>query len=573
MQIGTDLVTQRHAPQTVLALFVVAGMLLAGCNRQIQRNESLEHPPQKELPPAGDDFFQDITDYSGITFRHTIGDEELSNIIESDGGGAAMLDYDRDGAIDIYVVNGTYSEEFSSGDRPGSLPRNALFRNRGNGQFIDVTGQAGVGDTGYGIGVTVGDYDNDGYPDIYVTNYGPNVLYRNNGDGTFTDRTGEAGVGGDAFSVGAAWFDYDRDGLLDLYVGNYVEFDPEYNLYYMPDGFPGPLNYDGQPDVLYHNLGDGRFEDVTEAMGLVRRDGRAMGVSATDYDNDGYPDLYVANDQMANYMFRNVGGKKFEEVAVRAGTAFNHTGEATSSMAVAFGDYDGNGLPDLFVSDESYNALYTNLGDGRFSDFAGQAGIAALSGQYTGWASAFIDYDNNMLLDIFTVNGDIQHLYGQEDQVFENQGDGRFKDVSVNLGAYFREEYVGRGACFGDLDNDGDIDAFIMVLDDKPVVLRNDSGNAMNWILIGLVGTTSNRDGVGAKVSVKTGDKVQVSEKKSGSGYLSQNDPRLHFGLGAHTTIEQIRIVWPSGKVQILEHVAANQIITIEEGVEYSPDV
>ncbi|MDX1636342.1 MAG: CRTAC1 family protein [Balneolaceae bacterium] len=551
---------------TIPLLFVAVGSLLMGCTREIEPRSTTGNSPVPELPPEGEDFFLDITEYSGIDFRHTIGDEELSNIIESDGGGAAFLDYNQDGAIDLYVVNGAYSEEFSTGDAPSEIPRNALYKNMGNGQFIDVTDEAGVGDTNFGIGVTAGDYNNDGYPDIYVTNYRRNTLYRNNGDGTFSNVTDRAAVGGDEFSVGAIWLDYDRDGLLDLYVGNYVEYDPEYNLYYMPDGFPGPLNFDGQADRLYHNLGEGRFDDVTRAMGLVRKNGRAMGVASSDYDNDGYPDIYVANDQMANYMFRNIRGQKFEEVAIQAGTAFNHTGEATSSMAVDFGDYDGNGLLDLFVSDESYNALYTNLGDGRFTDFSSQSGIAALSGQHTGWASSFIDYDNNMFLDIFTVNGEIQHLHGQEDQLFENQADGRFEDVSVNLGSYFREAYVGRGACFGDIDNDGDIDAFIVVLDDRPILLRNDKGNEGNWLMVNLVGTISNQDGVGAKVTVIAGGKEQISEKTSGSGYLSQNDPRLHFGLGSNETVQQISVAWPSGVVQTIENIDSNQILTIEEG-------
>ncbi|MDX1617768.1 MAG: CRTAC1 family protein, partial [Balneolaceae bacterium] len=431
---------------------------------------------------------------------------------------------------------------------------------------VDVTEEAGVGDTSFGLGVAVGDYDNDGYPDIYVTNYRENVLYSNNGDGTFEDVTPTAGVGGgDVFSVGAVWLDYDNDGYLDLYVGNYVRFDPEYELYYTPDGFPGPLNFDGQPDVLYRNQGDGRFEDVTESTGVIRKEGRAMGVSAADYNNDGYQDIYVANDQMANYLFRNDGGRGFTEVAVETGTAFNHTGEATSSMAVDFGDYDGNGLPDLFVSDESYSALYTNLGNGGFADLSYQAGIAIPSGQHIGWASAFIDYDNDMALDIFKVNGEIQHLHGQEDQLFENRQDGRFEEVSLSLGPYFTDERVGRGACFGDLDNDGDLDLFIVNLDDRPVMLRNERGNDNHWILIRLEGTASNRDGIGAKLTVKAGNRIQVAEKRNAGGYLSQNDPRIHVGLGDNALVERIEVKWPSGIRQTVENIQANQILTISE--------
>lgn len=549
----------------IISLFVTTGFLFAGCSENSRPMQAAASAPNMKLPPAGEHFFQDIGRYSGIDFVHSFGDDELSNIVESVGGGAALLDYDRDGFLDIYIVNGSFTEEFSSGEKPEKPLRNALYKNLGNAQFVNVTNRAGVGDTGFGLGVAVGDYDNDGYPDIYVTNYERNVLYHNNGDGTFSDVTRAAGVGDEEFSVGAVWLDYDKDGLLDLFVGNYVRFDPKYNLFYAPDGFPGPLNFDGQPDRLYHNLGSGRFEDVTEAMGVHRKDGRAMGVSSADYNNDGYPDIYVANDQMANYLFRNDGSNGFTEVAVEAGTAFNHTGEATSSMAVDFGDYDGNGLLDLFVSDESYSALYTNMGSGGFRDLSYQSGIAVPSGQYIGWASAFIDYNNNMTLDIFKVNGEIQHLHGQEDQLFENNEDGNFEDVSVSLGPYFSEEYVGRGACFGDMDNDGDLDVFIVNLNDRPVLLRNDKGNSNNWILIRLVGTSSNRDGIGAKLKIKAGNTVQFIEKKNAGGYLSQNDPRVHVGLDDNPLIEQIEISWPSGKLQTLNNVEANQILTIEE--------
>lgn len=524
-----------------------------------------ENSPLPELPPKSEYFFLDITEYSGIDFIHTIGDEELSNLIESDGGGAALLDYDQDGYIDIYITNGSFSEDFSSGEKPEKLPENALFRNLGNGQFTNVTDEAAVGDTGFGMGVTVGDFDNDGYPDIYLCNYGPNVLYHNNGDGTFSDETKNAGVAGHACSVGAVWLDYDNDGLLDLYVGNYVQFDPKYNLFYTPDGFPGPMNFDGQPDVLYHNLGNGQFEDATETAGVYQKEGRAMGVGSADYDNDGFADIYVANDHMVNYLFHNNGGKGFTEVAIQAGVAFNQSGEATTSMAVDFADYNGDGLVDLFVSDDSYSSLYTNMGNGVFADMSYPSGVAIPSGQHIGWTSAFIDYDNDMDVDIFKVNGAIQHLYGQEDQLFENMGNGKFEDVSVDRGPYFQKEYVGRGGCFGDFDNDGDLDAFIANLNDHPRLVRNDKGNEKNWILIKLVGKESNRDGVGAKLKVKTGDKIQVAEKKNASGYLSQNDPRVHFGLSDFSSIDEIEIFWPSGKVQTLEGIAANQIITIEE--------
>ncbi|MFQ5690732.1 MAG: CRTAC1 family protein [Gemmatimonadota bacterium] len=509
--------------------------------------------------------FADVTQQAGIDFVYSIGDDSLSNLVESSGGGAAFLDYDQDGYLDLYVVNGAFIEGFSQGPRPKGSLRNRLYRNRGDGTFEDATDRAGTGDSGYGMGVVVADYDNDGYPDIYVSNYGPNVLYHNNGDGTFSELTDRAGVGGAEASTGSVWLDYDNDGLLDLYVGNYIDFDPEYSYYYAPDGFPGPLAYRGQADVLYRNRGDGTFEDVTERVGVYRPEGRAMGVSAVDYDGDGYVDIYVANDAMQNYLFHNEGGQRFRDVALRAGVAYNHQGDATSTMAVDFADYDGDGLLDMYVSDLSFSALYRNEGMGLFVDRTYSAGIAAQAGQFVGWGVAFLDYDNDGDPDIFQVNGEADHLFGQEDQLFEDLGDGTFRDVSLERGRYFRNKLVGRGAAFGDYDNDGDVDVFIVNLNDRGVLLRNEGGSRNGWLLIRLVGRSSNRDGVGTRVTVVTGDRAQVAQKKSATGYLSQNDPRMHFGLGAATVVDRIEVRWPSGKLQLLEAVRARQILTITE--------
>ena len=400
-----------------------------------------------------------------------------------------------------------------------------------------------------------------------MCNYGLNVLYHNNGDGTFTNVASDLGIEGNAetFSIAAMWIDYDLDGLLDLYVANYLDYDPSYNLFYSPDGYPGPLNFDGQPDILYRNLGNGQFEDVTEEMGLYMEDGRAMGVGTADYNNDGYPDIYVANDMMTNYLFRNDEGNGFTDIGMESHAAFNHTGEGTSSMSVVFGDYDGNGFIDMYVTDDNYGALYTNIDGERFVDMSHPAGIAIPSGQYAGWGSALIDYDNNMNIDIFKINGDIQHLHGQEDQVFKYSQNRSFVDVSQSLGPYFSEENVGRGAAFGDIDNDGDIDVFISNLGGEFTLLRNDKGNENNWILIDLIGNKSNRDAIGAKVTVIAGGNSRVLEKTSAGGYLSQNDPRLHFGLADFSVIDQIKIRWPSGILQELDNIEPNQILTIQE--------
>lgn len=522
----------------------------------------------KSVPAANDDFYQEIGKEIGLDFVHSIGDKELTNIVESSGAGAAFLDYDQDGFIDLYVCSGTWVSGINNIDeKPAVMPENHLYHNLGNGTFEDVTKKADVGGPWYSMGVTVGDYNNDGFPDMFVSNYGLNVLYKNNGNGSFSDVTKKANVSGTEkeFSVGAVWFDYDNDGFLDLYVGNYLNFDPNYKYYYAPDGFPGPLAYDAQPDILYHNNGDGTFEDVTKSMGITDLDGRAMGVGAIDYDEDGFVDLYVANDHTMNYLWHNNGGKGFSDMGTPSGTAFGQSGESAISMSVDFADYTGSGRMGMFISDDKYCRLYENTGSGLFTEKSYPSGIAIPAGQYVGWSSSFIDYNNDGLVDIYKTNGALKHLYGQEDQIFENTGEGKFKDVSTESGKYFLQELVGRGACFGDYDNDGDIDAYIVNLNDRGAFLRNNKGNKNNWLTINLIGTTSNRDGIGARIKIFSGGKEQNSQKKSTTGYLSQNDPRMHFGLAKNDMIQKIEVKWPSGKDQLLENINANQILTITE--------
>ncbi|TVQ65929.1 MAG: CRTAC1 family protein [Balneolaceae bacterium] len=535
------------------------------CNND---NESLSQVSENfshQLPGEEGDLFKDITVAAGISFEHNMGDDYLTNVIESVGGGCVFFDYNQNGLMDLYIANGIHHDVLSSGERSSLISGNVLYENLGNGRFADRTQQSRTGDLSYSMAVTVGDFDNDGFPDIYVSNYGPNTLFRNNGDGTFTDVTERAGVAGNESSAGAVWLDYNRNGLLDLYVANYVEFNPNLNLAYAPDGYPGPLNFRGQPDRLYRNNGDGTFTDVTVEMGLYRPEGRAMGVGSIDIDGDGYPEIFVANDAMPNYLFKNNQGESFTDIAVRAGIAFNRGGEATASMAFSFGDYTGNGDIDLFVTDDTYNSLYQNRGGLLFSDVSFQSGIAMASGQHVGWAASFIDYNNNTLRDLFITNGELKHTYGQEDQLFRNNGDGSFTEISAELGSYFSQARVGRGACIGDYDNDGDLDIFIVNLNEASVLLRNDTAKENHWLLVDLIGTRSNRDGIGASVSVTAGGITQVAQKTGGGHYLSQNDPRLHFGLAEHNVIDLIEVKWPSGAVQILENISANQILTIEE--------
>jgi enediyne biosynthesis protein E4 len=548
---------------TFLSVFLILFLTISSC----QSNKSSHKQSESSVPAPTDDYFQEIGKEIGIDFIHSIGDKELTNIVESSGAGAAFLDYDQDGFIDLYLCNGTWVKGLSSVEKPDKMPENHLYRNLGNGTFEDVTKKAGVGGPWYSMGVTVGDYNNDGYPDLYVSNYGVNVLYKNNGNGTFSDVTKRSKTGGreNDFSVGAVWFDYDNDGFLDLYVGNYLNFDPNYKYYYAPDGFPGPLAYDAQPDVLYHNNGDGTFDDVTQAMGIVDRDGRAMGVGAIDYDDDGFTDVYVANDHSMNYLWHNNGGKGFTDMGTPSGTAFGQSGESAVSMSVDFADYTGSGRMDMFISDDKYCRLYENLGNGIFADKSYPSGIAMPAGQYVGWSSSFIDYNNDGLVDIYKANGALKHLYGQEDQLFENIGDGKFKDVSTESGKYFLKELVGRGACFGDYDNDGDVDGYVVNLNDRGSFLRNNKGNENNWVSLKLVGTTSNRDGIGARIKLTSGSMTQITQKKSTTGYLSQNDPRIHFGLAKNNVIDKIEIKWPSGKVQVLENIKVNQFLTVKE--------
>ncbi|HLF35386.1 MAG TPA: CRTAC1 family protein [Cyclobacteriaceae bacterium] len=539
-----------------------------GCRPENASNQKSGDPNKalkSYIPEDGGIYFNDITLPAGIDFRHSYGDDHLNNLVESDGGGAAFLDYDQDGFIDLFMTTGINDKRVSKDHAPDGKLMNRLFRNLGDGSFSDVTRAAKLNTQGYAMGVAVGDYDNDSYPDIYICNFGINTLYHNNGNGTFSDETKTSGTGGNELSIAAVWFDYDNDGLLDLYVGNYIDFDVDYALYYAPDGFPGPLAYNGQADRLYHNLGKGQFKDVTEAMGVYQPLGRAMGVAAVDYDADGFTDIYISNDHMVNYLYHNEGGKGFKDVAVMAGVAANAMGDATTSMAVDFGDFNGDGLQDIFVSDDNYCSLYKNDGTGTFRDFANISGIAQASGQHVGWASSFFDYDNDGDEDLFKVNGELHHEFGEEDQLFENDGTGNFKDVSVQHGEYFQKEYVGRGACFGDYDNDGDIDAYIANLNSPGILIRNDGGNRNNWLIIELEGSRSNRDGVGTKVKVSASGKDRYAVKESASGYLSQNDHRLHFGLGNSEIIERIEVKWPSGELQVLENVAVNRILKIKE--------
>jgi enediyne biosynthesis protein E4 len=511
----------------------------------------------------------DITQKAGITFTHSIGDYTLSNIVESTGAGIAFLDYNGDGYLDIYFLNGSYIKEInhSRGRKLAGKLKNALYRNNGNGTFTDVTSQAGVGNQGYGMGCLWVDYDNDGDTDLYITNYGTNVLYRNNGNGTFTDVTMKAGVGGNnIFSTGCTFLDYDNDGFLDLYVGNYLLYDPNYKYFFAAEAFPGPLSYQGQADTLYRNLGNETFEDVTRKAGVYNPQGRAMGVASCDLDNNGSMDIFVANDAMENYFYSNSGKGTFTNIALLSGTGFGQNGEATSAMGPEFGDFDLDGLIDIMVPDMAYSCLYRNTGKGFFVEMSAQNGIAVACGQYTSWSGNFFDYDNDGFLDIFISNGDSHHLEPEEDLLFRNIKGKKFQDVSAQSGKDFQAKFVSRGSAVGDFDNDGDLDIVVLNLNNRPRLLRNEGGNRNHWLMIRLIGKQSNRDAIGSRVRLTSGGITQTRNVISSSGYLSQSDFRLHFGLGKNEKAEQIEIHWPDGKIQVLKNIHANQILTVTQG-------
>ena len=512
--------------------------------------------------------FEDATKESGIDFTHSFGAEKLGSLLESTGAGCVWFDYNNDGKPDLFVVSGRPLERemhpYPLRKEPAVAPHNHLYRNEGNGKFTDVTDSAGMAGDGFGFAAIAADFDNDGLTDLLVTYYGHVTLYRNKGDGTFQDVTAKAGLDVKGWAIGAAWLDYDKDGCVDLFIGRYVKFDPSYRSYYAADNYPGPLDYEGDTNLLFHNTCKGGFTDVSEKSGIAKYKGRAMGVTTADFDGDGYPDIYVANDKTESFLFHNKHDGAFEEIALDAGAAFGQNGESSSAMGPVFFDMNHSGRADLWVSDSKYNRLLQNSGKLPFTDVTQQAGISQLTAQYTSWGTGAFDFDNDGRTDLLIFHGGLIHLVPQEHSLFRNIG-GKFQDVSADAGPFFSTKSVGRGACFADYNSDGKVDAFLVNLGAPGTLLKNTSPAAGHWLMVKLVGTKSNRDGIGAKVEVIAGDLKQQSERIAGSGYLSQNDGRLHFGLGAHTAADRVVVTWPSGIRQVVERVAADQVVTITE--------
>lgn len=512
--------------------------------------------------------FTDVTKEAGITAKHSYGDFNLSNIVEGTGSGAMFFDYDGDGWLDLYFVNGTWMKGVSDniGRKLKGKLSNHLYRNNGDGTFTDVTKKAGVGDKGFGFGCSAADFDGDGDLDLYVLNYGANVFYRNNGDGTFSDISAKSGLDDEKWGLSAPWFDYDGDGDLDVYVTNYLVYDGgKFRSFYPAAGYPGPLSYSGEADRLYRNNGDGTFTDVTKEAGVYAPNGRGMSTTVADINNDGLLDIFVANDAMENYYFRNLGGGKFESEGLAMGLAFGEGGQGVSSMGPAVGDVDGNGWLDIYVPDMRYGSLLMNRED-FFEDRTAKSSLALICGQYTGWGGILLDYDCDGYLDLFVANGNAHHEYTEEDVLARNDGKGNFVDVAKDSGAYFMAEYVGRGSTYGDYDNDGDLDLVVVNLNDVPRLLRNDGGNRNNWLTVEAKLAGGKSDAVGARVTVIAGGLKQFHDLIPVTGYLSQGDPRRHFGLGKASKADTVEIRWPNGEVSKLTDVKANQFLKVVQG-------
>ena len=538
-----------------------------------------------ETTLAGSPTFSDRTADSGIRFRNLCGARggDKRWAMETFGAGAAWLDFDGDGKLDLYLVNGSDFERGWSNGEP-----NQLYRGDGQGRFTDVTARAEVGDRGWGYGVTVGDFDNDGRPDLYVANYGPNVLYRNKGDGTFENVTARAGVAGgsDLWSTAAAFFDMDGDGDLDLYVGNYMDGDPARVPGRGAPGadchyrgmvvYCGPLGQTPQPDVAYRNNGDGTFTDVTKKAGMWLETPRyTLGLVSADLDNDGDQDLYVANDSVPNSLYRNNGDGTFENIGLRTLVALNTDGLAQAGMGTDAGDYNGDGWLDLVVTNfaNDLNTLYRNMTGKFFIDDSLRAGMS-VTNMVLSWGTGFHDFDRDGDRDLFVANGhvypqvddhDVGTSFLQRNHLFVNE-DGRFSEASATSGPGFAVERSFRGAAFGDYDNDGDMDVLVTALDDGVLLLRNDTPSPGHYLQLRLVGRRSNRDGLGARVTLVAGGRRQIGERKGGGSYLSAHDPRLHFGLGPAAAVERVEVVWPSGARDLLTDVPADRLITVEEG-------
>jgi len=519
--------------------------------------------------------FIDVTKQAGIDFKYTFGDYHYENIVESSGSGITIFDYNNDNLMDLVMMNGTYIEGVSdSGGRKFQNTPDRLYRNNGNGTFSEVTGKAGLDDTTWSMAAGAVDYDNDGDEDLFLLNYGPNVFYRNNGNGTFTDITDFLGLRGPAnlngfikWSIGVSFWDHNRDGRLDAMVGNFLAFDPEYSTPASPDIMPHPSEYKGQTSMLYEQRVDGKFYDVTQKNNLYYPDSKCMGLTVFDYDDDGDIDIFQANDHQLNFMFRNDNGI-YREVGVEIGVAANSQGKGSGSMHGTIGDIDGDGLIDILVVDLEYGALYRNKGNGFFEDITERTGISGPLAGKGAWAAALFDFDNDGDLDIVSANGTAEELILQYPLLLENDGKGYFKDTGKSYGAYFNSKRSGRGLAVWDFDNDGDMDIIVSHVDLKATaaLLRNDGGNTNHWLGLTLKGKNGPASAIAAKVTVIAGSKRYVHVNQWATSYLSNNDPRMHIGLGMKKSVDLLEISWSDGEKEVYKNIAADRYITIKQG-------
>jgi hypothetical protein len=527
--------------------------------------------------PESTILLKDVTTQTGITFQHRDGSTGQHYIVELVASGLALFDYDNDGDIDIYFLNGGALR----GTHYETPPRNAMYRNDGNWKFTDVTEQSGLGDLGHALAVAVGDYDNDGDEDVYVTNFGPNVLFRNNGDGTFTDVTAEAGVD-DGFKLGAGanFLDVDKDGDLDLFSSSYIAFTYENHAERTIGGIPiyvGPRAYDPTPDTLYRNNGDGTFTDISDESGISSARGNGMGTVCADFDNDGDTDIYVGNDGMQNFLWQNDGTGKFEEIGLLAGVGCDMNGNDMGTMGVGCGDYDNDGRLDFYATayQDQLPSLYRNCGDSLFEDVSLITGAGAGANRTVTWGNDFVDFDYDGDRDLFVALGHLQDNielwdkrspYHATNELYMNTGDGKFVNVSNSSGDGMKVKLSSRGAGFDDLDNDGDVDVVVLNSRREPTILRNDSPHLGHWLQVKLRGTKTNRDGVGAHVKVFAGDLTLVDEVHSGRGYQSHYGTRLYFGLGKRTQVDRVEVRWIGGGVDTFQDIKIDSLVAPVEG-------
>lgn len=529
---------------------------------------NLPGPPRRPTPSiraGAEDWFEDVTQRAGLGFVHQFCHRRIANILLSNGAGGAVLDFDQDGWMDIYLVNWGPLAGVTNPKSDAPREPNRLYRNRGDGTFEDVTQKAGVEGAGYSSAATAGDYDNDGFADLYVASIGRNTLYRNRGDGTFEDVTVKASVDYTGTGISAVFFDADNDGWLDLFVVNYLTYRPAAESEQNPGAYPGPLAYPGEANVFYRNQGDGTFKDATKEAGLHVPGHRGMSVSAFDCDWDGDTDLYVSNDDTPNHLWLNDGKGRFREVGTESGVAFNSIGEAPGSMNAAIGDANSDGWPDLFVTRFGYGSLYVRADKGRYEDVIYSSGLGLLTRRYVGWGGAFVDFDNDADLDLVVANGSAFVLDGTDTLLLENQGNARFTDASAKGGAVFKTPINGRGNAILDFDNDGRLDVLLTALADRAFLLRNRCPVKNHWLKLQLEGTRSNRSGYGARITLSSGSLTTRAEAICPPGFLTQGDARVHFGLGSRNQADRIEIRWPSGILQTLRDIRADQILPVKE--------